>query len=120
MVVGLDEVLGLTGAVVVGAGVVVGAVVGAIAELVEGVSGVAAVVVGLDTSAFKLTPGGTSSLSMACSTTLFDVETSGPVTVASLIITVPLPTTTFSADPSKDFSCEVVNWFSITFCGITL
>ena len=120
MVVGLTEVVGLTGAVVVGAGEVVGAEVGVVAALVRGVGRVVAVVVGLDTSAFKLTPGGTSSLSMACNNTPFDVETSGPVTVASLINTLPLPTTTLSAEPSEDFSCEVLNWFSITFCGITL
>ena len=108
MVVGLDGVVEVAAEVAGGGGVVVGGAVGAVvdgvATLVAGVSGVAAVVAGFGTSALRFTPGGTRSLSMACSSTPLDAETSGPVTVASFIITVPLPTTTFSADPSTDLS----------------
>lgn len=74
---------------------------------------------GFATKAFRLTPGGSSNLSMAWNTPVV-VNTSAPVTVASLMTTLLFPTTTFSALPSRDFRSEVVNWRSVIAWGITL
>ena len=104
----------LVGGATVGGGdgagpVVAGCCVGVGAEVAGVDRGVgAAVVAALATSELRLMPGGTSSRSMAWMTP-FVVITSGPVTVASLILTTPLPTTTSRVEPWTDCNLDVEN-----------